>query len=220
MDKKKKITAFLIGFFILLATGFSFWAYPLIKNSRKTKLGFYGETGHKIRPFKLANQLGDSITEADMKNKIVVVEYFFTTCKSICPKMNENMAKVYEAFRNDNDVLILSHTVDPEHDSVPVLKTYSQQFDADPAHWMFLTGDKKVIYDQAYYSYLITAKENDSIGVEDAFIHEKYFVLIDKQGRIRAHEGDGGVLSLYDGTDPNSVKQMITDIQELRSEQH
>lgn len=216
--KNKKTVVFLTSFFILLAAGFSFWAYPVIKNSRKTKIGFFGDPGHSIRPFKFANQLGDSITLDNLKGKIVVVEYFFSTCKGICPTMNENMEKVYAAFKNDNDVLILSHTVDPERDSVEALATYSQQFAADPEHWMFLTGDKKALYDQARYSYLITAVENENVEIEDDFIHEKYFVLVDKHGRLRAHEDNNGKLSLYDGTDDASVQQLIKDIRELKSE--
>ncbi len=216
--KNKKTTIVLISFFILLAAGFSIWAYPLIKSSRKTKIGFFGDPGHSIRPFTFANQKGDSITLQNMKGRIVVVEYFYSTCKGICPTMNENMTKVYEAFRNDNDVLILSHTVDPFRDSVQALQIYSQQFGADPEHWMFLTGDKKALYDQARYSYLITAVENKEVHIEDDFIHEKYFVLIDKQGRLRAHENNDGELSLYDGTDKASVQQLIADIRELKLE--
>lgn len=218
--KNNKITILLISFFILLAAGFSFWAYPKIKASRQTKLGYFGAPDQAVRSFKFANQDGDSITKDNMAGKIVVVEYFYSTCKSICPIMNENMATVYNAFKNNDDVLILSHTVDPKRDSVKALKAYAQQFEADSKHWMFLTGDKQQLYDQARYSYLITAVDTvDKVKIEDDFIHEKYFVLIDKHGRLRAHENDNGKLELYDGTDKKSVQQLIEDIHQLQTEE-
>lgn len=217
--KKNKIAIFLVVFFILIAAGFSFWAYPVIKKSRENQLGYFGGPDHKVRPFKFVNQDGDTVTQDVMKGKFVVVEYFYTTCKSICPIMNGNMVKVYDAFKNSDDVLILSHTVDPMRDSVAAMKAYSRQFDADSRHWMFLTGDKQQLYNQARYSYLITAVDTPSqVNINDDFIHEKYFVLVDKQGRLRAHEGSDGRLSLYDGTDPKSVQQLIDDIHALQAQ--
>lgn len=216
--KRQRITVILVSFFILLSAGFAFYYYSLSKKMRQPELAYFGEPGHKIRPFSFANQDGDTITYQHIKGKIVVVEYFFATCKSICPKMNENMAKVYQAFRSDEDVLILSHTVDPQRDSVSALKAYSLRFDADPKRWMFLTGNKQALYDQARFSYLITAKEAATENIEDDFIHEKYFVLVDRSGRLRTRLGKDGRPELYDGTNEKSVAQLIDDIKMLESE--
>jgi protein SCO1/2 len=217
---KKTISIVLIVFFIALCSGFMFIYYPMVKESRAPGLGFWGANqGPSVRPFKFVNQQGDTITEQDVKGKILVVEYFFATCKSICPKMNENMAKVYQAYRTNENVLILSHTVDPKNDTVAALKAYSLRYDADPKRWMFLTGDKQALYDHARFSYQITAMENTAEHIDEDFIHEKYFVLVDKQGRLRAHKEEDGAVSLYDGTDEKSVAQLIKDIKILEEEE-
>lgn len=218
--KRQRITVILVSFFILLSAGFAFYYYALSKKMRQPELAIVGEGGQNIRPFAFANQEGDTITKKNIEGKIVVVEYFFATCKSICPKMNENMAKVYQTFRNDDDVIILSHTVDPKRDSVAALKAYSLRFDADPKRWMFLTGDKKALYDQARYSYLITAKESETENIEDDFIHEKYFVLVDKNGRLRMRMNSEGKPEAYDGTNEKAVAQLIDDIKLLEAEEN
>lgn len=183
---------------------------------KQPEIAIVGEEGQRIRPFAFANQNGDTITKKDIENKVAVIEYFFTTCKGICPKMNENMAKVYQTYRGHNDVIILSHTVDPERDTVAAMKAYSQRFDADAAHWMFLTGDKKALYDQAYYSYLITAVEERSENIDEDFIHTQNFVLVDKQGRLRMRLNKQGIPEPYDGTNDKSVAQLIEDIKLLQ----
>jgi protein SCO1/2 len=216
--KRQRITVALVTFFILLSAGFAFYYYSVSKKMKQPELAVIGEAGQGIRPFAFLNQDGDTITNKDIKGKIVVVEYFFTTCKGICPKMNENMSKVYQAYRSDNDVIILSHTVDPLRDSVPAMKAYSLRFDADPKRWMFLTGDKQALYDQARYSYLITAKEKTAEKIEDDFIHEKYFVLVDKAGQLRMRLDKEGKPDAYDGTNEKSVAQLIEDIKLLEAE--
>lgn len=216
--RKKYLMPGLVAFFILLAAAFSFYYYRVSQDFKKPALVYYGgDQGSSIRPFQLVNQEGDTITEAAMKDKIVIVEYFFTTCKSICPKMNENMAKVYESVRTDEDVLILSHTVDPKNDTVAAMKAYSMKFNADPKRWMFLTGDKETLYNQAYHSYKINTADS-STDIEHAFIHSPDFVLVDKQGRLRAHKGKDNGIELYDGTDTASVNQLIEDIKILKKE--
>jgi protein SCO1/2 len=216
--KRQRLTVILVTFFILLASGFAFYYYSVSKEMRQPELSIIGEPGQNIRPFAFLNQEGDTITNKNIKNKVVVVEYFFTTCKGICPKMNENMAKVYQAYRNDDDVIILSHTVDPQRDSVPAMKAYSLRFDADPKHWMFLTGDKKALYDQAYYSYLMTAVEERNPNVEEDFIHTEKFVLVDRKGRLRMRLAKDGKAEAYDGTNEKSVAQLIEDIKLLEAE--
>jgi len=217
--KNQRITIFLVSFFILLGAGFFIFYYPAIKKQREPDIAVVGQPGQNIRPFAFLNQDGDTVTEKVLKGKVAVVEYFFTTCKGICPKMNENMAKVYQAFRNDDNVVILSHTVDPERDSVAAMKAYSLRFDADPKHWMFLTGSKKALYDQAYYSYMMTATEERNPNIEEDFIHTQKFVLIDKKGRLRMRLTSKGEADAYDGTNEKSVAQLIEDIKLLENEE-
>jgi len=124
--------------------------------------------------------------------------------------MNEDMEKVYKAFRGNKNVLILSHTVDPIKDTVPALKAYSLRFDADPAQWMFLTGSKKQLYDMARYSYLISADDDTTgISIDKDFIHDKHYTLVDGYGRVRG---------FYDGLSPADIGRLINDINILLKE--
>lgn len=207
---KRTVTVVLITFFILLAAGFMTYYYNVTREQPK-KLPILGNPGHTVRDFSFMNQEGQTITKKDVDGKIRVVEYFFTTCKGICPKMNENMAKVYQAFRGNSQVLILSHSVDPKKDTVEAMKAYSLRFDADPKQWLFLTGDKKELYDMARYSYLVTAADDTAtVDIASDFIHTDRFVLVDKGGRIRGQ---------YEGTNIGSVNQLIGDIKELLKEE-
>lgn len=157
-----------------------------------------------IPPFSFLDQNGDTVTNAIMKDKVVVVDYFFTTCQSICIDMTRNLKKIQEKFVTDRDVLILSHTVDPETDSVKQLFKYAVENNVNSKMWRLLTGDKKQLYDQARYGYFITAMKGD--GGPNDFIHSERLVLIDKEGRIRGY---------YDGTKDEMVDKLITDIQTL-----
>jgi protein SCO1 len=208
--KKNKTAIFLLCFFLVLITAFILYIFPKIKahEDKKPKLPIYGSNeNHHIAPFSFVNQDGKTITNDDVKGKICVVEYFFATCKGMCPRMNENMEKVYKAFRGNKGVLILSHTVDPVKDTVAALKAYSLRFDADPNQWMFLTGDKKKLYDMARYSYMISAQDDTAgVSVDKDFIHDKNFILVDGFGRVRGN---------YDGLDPGSVNKLIGDINTL-----
>src|SRR5690606_17724112 len=210
MQKRQKTTIFLVAFFIILSAVFMGYYYKLSKETPKT-LPQIGEGDHKVRSFSFVNQEGATITDQDVKDKIRVVEYFFTTCKGICPKMNENMTKVYEAFRGNEKVLILSHTVDPLKDTVAAMKEYSKQFNADADQWLFLTGDKKELYDMVRYSYLVTAADDTAIvDIQSDFIHTEKFVLVDATGHIRGQ---------YDGTNEGAVQQLIGDIKILLEEE-
>lgn len=206
--KNRKTTIFLISFFIILAAVFMTYFYKITRETPPT-LPVLGNPGHKVGNFSFTNQEGKTITQDDLKGKIRVVEYFFTTCKGICPKMNENMVKVYEAFKGNDDVKILSHTVDPKKDTVQAMKEYSLRFDADPKQWMFLTGDKKKLYDMARYDYLVTAADSSATDIAADFIHTDRFVLVDRDGRVRG---------TYTGTDMGSVNQLIGDIKVLLQE--
>lgn len=217
--KFNKTAIFLALFLIGIGTWFSFYYYKVTKEIKKPKLTIVTPNGNNIRAFKFLDQNGDTVTNEFMKGKVAIVEYFFTTCKGICPVMNENMTKVFNAFRNNENVVILSHTVDPKRDSVSALKAYSQQYDIDDRQWKFLTGDKKELYDQAYYSYYLNALEEREENIDDEFIHSQLFVLVDKHGRLRMQTTKDGNAMGYDGTDEASVAQLIRDIQYLITEE-
>ena len=162
---------------------------------------------HAIQPFSFINQFHDTVTEKVIENKIYVADFFFATCQSICPKMSSQLVHVQNAFKNDKDVLILSHTVNPLHDTVEVLNGYAQSYGAIKNKWHFLTGNKKAIYDLARYSYLVNALEED--GSAEGFLHSELFILVDAQKRIRG---------FYDGTDSVAVVKLISDITLLKQE--
>jgi protein SCO1/2 len=160
-----------------------------------------------IPPFKFVNQYGDSISNKTLDKDIYVVDFFFTTCPSICPVMHRNMLNVYNEFKTTPDFKIISHTIDPKHDSVPVLKKYADKLGISGNTWWFLRGNKEDIYKIAERNYLVAVKKDSSAA--GGYVHAGYFVLIDKQKRIRGS---------YDGTDPKQVDQMIADIKTLKQE--
>lgn len=162
---------------------------------------------HTILPFSLQNQDGDVITEKRIAGKIAVVDFFFTTCGSICPRMTNEMKRVNEAFVNATDVHFLSYTVYPEVDSVATLKAYSVNKGLNTQRWDLLTGPKEEIYPLARKSYFAVIDEPSLEGPD--FIHTENFVLVDKKGRLRG---------FYDGTDPQSVDVLIGDIKLLQNE--
>lgn len=206
---KKKNTIFLLTFFFLLSAAFMTYYYKVMREQPR-KLPQLGSGDHRVRPFSFTSQEGRTVTSEDVKDKIYVVEYFFTTCTGICPKMNENMTEVYKAFRGNEDVLILSHTVDPVKDTVEALRQYALKYEADPKQWIFLTGDKKELYDMARYSYLVTAVDDTAVvDIQSDFIHTDRFVLVDRNGHIRGQ---------YKGTDPAAISQLIGDVQQLLKE--
>lgn len=211
--KKYRTLLFLSAFFVVLIGAFMWYVFPKIREheDKKSKLPVYGNNeSHRVAPFSFTNQDGKVITNDDVKGKVCVVEYFFATCPGICPKMNQNLSKVYQAFKGNKNVLILSHTVDPYKDTVAALKAYSLRFDADASQWMFLTGDKKKLYDMARYSYLISAGDDTAgLSIDKDFIHDKHYVLVDGFGRVRG---------FYDGLLDADVNKMITDIGTLLKE--
>ena len=162
---------------------------------------------HSIQPFSFINQYHDIVNERTIENKIYVADFFFATCQSICPQMSSQLMNVQKAFENEDSLLILSHTVNPLHDTVDVLYGYSQSYNAIKNKWHFLTGNKKEIYDMARYSYLVNALQDD--GTPEGFLHSELLILIDKQKRIRG---------MYDGTDSVAVVKLISDIKLLKQE--
>ena len=159
---------------------------------------------HKISDFELINQNGETITQEYYKNKIYVADFFFTTCQSICPIMTKNMLDIQEQLKNDKEILLLSHTVTPEIDSVQQLKKYALENRIDDDKWNLVTGEKKQIYDLARKSYL--AVEDSEFGNFD-MIHTENFMLIDKKRQIRG---------FYDGTDKNEIIRLLSDIEILK----
>jgi len=162
---------------------------------------------HTIGNFSLTNQYGEIVTQDNMKNKIVISNFFFATCQSICPEMSTNLTYVQELFAKDDSLLILSHSVNPLHDTVEVLMTYATTYSAVKNKWHLLTGDKKVIYDLAKNSYLVNALEDD--GTPEGFLHSELFLLIDSKSRIRG---------MYDGTDKADVEKLVAAVKLLKTE--
>jgi protein SCO1/2 len=173
----------------------------------KTHSKIKSKTHHTIPAFSFINQYNQAVTEQTINNKVYVTDFFFTTCQSICPIMSNQLERVYKQFKTRNDFLILSHTVNPETDSVAQLKEYAQKQGVTDEHWLFLTGDKKQLYEMARKGYLLNAEEGD--GGEDDFIHTQNFALIDKEKCIRG---------FYDGTDSAEVTRLINDINLLFEE--
>ncbi|MDE3235807.1 MAG: SCO family protein [Bacteroidota bacterium] len=202
----KKIIGYGI-FFIALTAGFLFFAFRGTGAWSKSTL----PQRSIVQPFSFLTQDGNTFTKADMAGKVCVVEYFFTTCKGICPRMNNNMKTIYEAFKNEPDFLILSHSCDPERDSVARLKHYADSLQVDTKKWIFLTGRKDSLYKMARFSYGIDDPKNAVANIDDDFLHTQFFALIDKNGNVR-----GGV---YDGLKNEELEKLKKDIRDLLKEE-
>lgn len=179
----------------------SFTPKWIASNSEKLK------SFHKIPDFSLTNQNGDNITHKTFENKIYVTDFFFTTCPGICPMMTKNMNLVQEAFKNDDSILMLSHSVTPTKDSVPQLKKYALEKNIGK-NWHLVTGNKKEIYDLGRKWYFVEENLGEPKGIDD-FLHTENFILIDTNKHIRG---------IYNGLNKNSVKQLIADIKTLKNE--
>lgn len=160
---------------------------------------------HKIADFSLTNQNGETITQQNYEDKIYVADFFFTTCQTICPIMTKNMERVQQAIINDNDIMLLSHSVTPKIDSVTQLKKYAIEKGVIDRKWNLVTGDKKQIYELARKSYL--AVKTDGNGDQFDMIHTENFMLIDKKRQIRG---------FYDGTNPEDIDLLLQDIETLK----
>jgi protein SCO1/2 len=163
---------------------------------------------HTIPDFNLTDQNNNKITAEMVKGKIHVADFFFARCPGICPKMSSQLQRVQDQFLNNPDVVILSYTVDPEHDSVEALQNYADQYGAIKNKWYLLTGDRKQIYDLAKRGYFVSAKEGNlqSSDLEENFVHTDKFILVDKEGHIRG---------FYNGTDPKDVDRLNLEIKIL-----
>ena len=160
---------------------------------------------HSIADFAFVNQVGDTIRKEDMAGKIYVADFFFTTCPTICPVMKKEMLRVYEQFKGEPNFRILSHSIDPSHDTQAVLKDYAEKLGVpDAATWNFLTGDQEKIFEIGQTSYLTTTMADDM--EPGGFLHSGAFLLVDQQGRIRG---------VYDGTKTEQVDRLLADIPKL-----
>lgn len=223
--KKYRLWIYL-GFFALLLGGF----YLAISNEHPFTDSKLAVINSNIPAFEFINQNNKPFSQKNTEGKVYVAEYFFTTCKGICPKMNTNMRRVFEKFKNEKDFLIVSHTCMPEVDSVALLKEYEQKMvggslvknedgsykvtgdhsvPVNNPNWNFVTGDKAELYKLARQGYMIDNGKPDSVQIKDQFIHTQFFALVDRYGRVRA---------IYDGTSEAEVEKLMEDIPGLLKE--
>ena len=219
-ERNRSIAARIASFILILVVGVGI-TYTMLKPSdtlpvyhpnqldqRLVDSTVKGTKGtHHISDFDLIDQFDGRFTLGDVGPRIIVADFFFTTCPTICPKMTVQMERVQAAYHKESRLILLSHSVTPEMDSVPVLAAYAELHHADPARWRFLTGDRKQIYALARKSYFAAMDEGD--GGPDDFVHTENFVLVDPQRRIRG---------FYDGTSPTDVDRLIDDIAKLLKE--
>jgi len=194
-----------IAFFPLLVAVFYLTLTALIPNFSKPRV----PPVSYVRPFAFKTQDDKVFTENDMKGKVSVVEYFFTTCKGICPVMNANMRKVYDQFKDEKDFLILSHTCDPAIDNVTVLRNYANSMGLLGTNWIFLTGRKDSLYNMARISYVIDDPKNNLTDIKDQFMHTQHWALVDR---------NGDVIRIYDGLKMSEVNKLIGDVKDLLKE--
>ena len=203
MSKK---TWFYLGFFVVLVAGFFLalsYAIPGIAHPKMPAIS-------TVQPFSFYNQDGNTFTNKDVKGKVHVASFFFTTCTSVCPRLNNNLKPIYNGFKNEADFLLLSYTCDPSTDSVPKLKTYADSvLNVDGSKWVFLTGNKDSLYAMARHSYKIDDPKNETQSGETDFLHTQLIALVNKKGEV---------VKIYDGLKPSEIKQMEVEIKKLLKE--
>lgn len=163
---------------------------------------------HQVPAFRFYDQSGDTITDQDIAGKIVVADFFFTICPGICPRLTKNMTMVQSAFHGDSSIVLLSHSVTPDIDSIPRLRQYAESHGVDAGQWHLLTGDRREIYSIARLGYFADEETGVKKG-EDEFLHTENFILLDGHRRIRG---------IYSGTNPAEVERLIEDIKILQNE--
>lgn len=210
MSPKIKKVIFLVAilllpsfFYLMLYTGeHNYTKLPYIgpKETIKNDKGGFDTLYHQIPFFEFTNQDGNKVNRDDLLGSVYVADFFFVTCPTICPKMATNMAYVQKKFEDRKDLRFISITVNPEHDTVEVLKEYSELVHADNRNWDFLTGKKEEIYDVAFNGFFINAAKDEV--APGGFLHSQYFILIDKNAHIRG---------IFDGTIHKEIKEKLTD---------
>ena len=218
-EKASKLKKWVLLAFMLVAVPsaiFLFWG----TKGNYTYLPYIGErealapgdtTYFTVPPFHFTDEDGKPFTDKDVEGKVLVVDFFFTRCTSICPKMSVQMQQLQLQLDGHeyDDVLFLSHTVDPENDTPEVLKAYAKRLEADPKRWKFLTGNAPDIYRQGNLGYLLSASADSSAA--ENFVHSPQFVLVDKRHHIRG---------MYDGTNTDAMRDLLTDLKMLLREEH
>ena len=199
----KKAIVYLIFFGLLFAVFYGVMMYTT--DFAKVKLPVLNTVQH----FSFLKQDSTMVSEQQTQGKVYVAEYFFTSCRGICPKMNKNMKAIYERFKSDSNFLVISHTVNPETDSLPVMRHYADSMGANSKNWWFVTGSKEALYKAARESYMLDDPKNNSKNIDEQFLHTQFFTLVDRIGRVRG---------VYDGIKKDEVEQLIHDIFELIAE--
>ena len=194
---------FYITFFVALSVAFYFSAVyfiPDFNNKKPTPIGI-------VKDFSFTTQDGKPFTKKDIDGKIAVVEYFFTTCKGICPVLNTNLRdEIYNKYKDVPNFIILSHTCDPENDSVPVIKRYADSLKVNTDKWVFLTGRKDSLYNMARYSYKIDDPQNNISDIKDDFLHTQFWALVNPAGEI---------IGVYDGLKKKEINQLKKRLDEM-----
>jgi protein SCO1 len=227
MTRTKRVGIY-VGFFAVLLAVF----YIAVFKDYDFSASSLGVINPAVPAFSFTNQDGKEVTQKDTDDKVYVVEYFFTTCKGICPQMNANMRRVYDAYKDRNDFLILSHTCQPEVDSVPQMKAYEQKMinsklikaddgsysisnlpattNAVNTNWVFVTGKKDSLYKMARKGYIIDNQKPDSTqNMANQFIHTQFFAVVDRYRRVRG---------VYDGLKEDEIQKLLLDIKSLLKE--
>lgn len=203
MSKK---TWFYTGFFVLLVVGFFLVLSYAIPDFSAPKI----KPISTVQPFAFPDQEGKTITNKDVEGKVYVATFFFTTCTSVCPRLNNNLKPVYTEFKNEPDFKILSYTCDPSTDSVAKLKWYSDSIlKIDASKWVLLTGNKDSLYAMARHSYMIDDPKNEVQKGETDFLHTQLIALVNKKGEV---------VKIYDGLKPSEIQQMQVEIKKLLKE--
>ena len=201
----RRKTVFYIIFFLFLVLAFYAVLINVIPGFTKSKLPPISY----VQPFSFTNQDGKKVTQRDIEGKVYVANYFFTTCRSICPRVNNEVKKIYEHFKTDNDFFILSHTSDPGTDSAARLKWYADSIGVTTKNWIFLTGRKDSLYRQARLSYKIDDPNNNVQSIDEDFLHTQFLALVNKKGEV---------VKIYDGLKQAEVNELIKDAEKLLRE--
>ena len=199
----KKAIVYLIFFGVLFAVFYGVMMYTT--DFAKVKLPVLNTVQH----FSFLKQDSTMVSEQQTQGKVYVAEYFFTSFRGICPKMNKNIKAIYERFKSDSNFLVISHTVNPETDSLPVMRHYADSMGANSKNWWFVTGSKEALYKAARESYMLDDPKNNSKNIDEQFLHTQFFTLVDRIGRVRG---------VYDGIKKDEIEQLIHDITELIAE--
>jgi protein SCO1 len=201
---RSKTLLYLISFAILVAAFYYFLFRGTDNWKSKPAIISY------VKPFQFITQDGQPYTDKDMLGKVSVVEFFFTTCKGICPRMNGNMAAISKEFVSEPDFMVVAHTCDPDRDSVARLKVYADSMKIDTRRWVLLTGRKDSLYQMARSAYLLDDPKNNVANIEDQFMHTQFFALVDRQGKVRGQ--------VYDGLKQPDLDRLRNDIRRVLDE--